>query len=195
MASCRAQPPVPQPYIDSDKLAMTVMAVDDNPANLKLIGALLDDLVQHVILCDSGQDRRAGQTVAVGSHSDGYSNAGYGRHSRLLELIRHLPHQQQTPVIAVTAHALEGQREKLLAAGMNDYLAKPIEEDKLSTLLLRYQPGMHVAAPQLAEPVEPVIDHNVTLNWQAGAASGCHETRPRAGDAANAARLYAGGAQ
>lgn len=85
---------------------------------------------------------------------------------RACELIRHLPHQQQTPVIAVTAHALEGQREKLLAAGMNDYLAKPIEEDKLSTLLLRYQPGMHVAAPQLAEPVEPVIDHNVTLNWQ-----------------------------
>jgi CheY-like chemotaxis protein len=34
---------------------MTVMAVDDNPANLKLIGALLDDLVQQVILCDSGQ--------------------------------------------------------------------------------------------------------------------------------------------
>ncbi|MBX4383777.1 response regulator, partial [Mycobacterium tuberculosis] len=29
--------------------------VDDNPANLKLIGALLDDLVQQVILCDSGQ--------------------------------------------------------------------------------------------------------------------------------------------
>lgn len=61
MASCRAQPPVPQPYIDGDKLAMTVMAVDDNPANLKL-GALLDDLVQHVILCDSGRGcRRAGK--------------------------------------------------------------------------------------------------------------------------------------
>jgi two-component system sensor histidine kinase BarA len=40
---------------DSHKLPMTVMAVDDNPANLKLIGALLDDLVQQVILCDSGQ--------------------------------------------------------------------------------------------------------------------------------------------
>ncbi|MER8055501.1 response regulator, partial [Acinetobacter pittii] len=33
---------------------MTVMAVDDNPANLKLIGALLEDMVQHVELCDSG---------------------------------------------------------------------------------------------------------------------------------------------
>jgi len=166
MASCRAQPPVPQPYIDSDKLAMTVMAVDDNPANLKLIGALLDDLVQHVILCDSGQDavEQAKQSQLDLILMDIQMPDMDG--IRACELIRHLPHQQQTPVIAVTAHALEGQREKLLAAGMNDYLAKPIEEDKLSTLLLRYQPGMHVAAPQIAEPVEPVIDHNVTLNWQ-----------------------------
>lgn len=38
---------------------------------------------------------------------------------------------------------------------MNDYLAKPIEEDKLHSLLLRYQPGMHAAAPLAAEVVEP----------------------------------------
>ncbi|EPK6502123.1 two-component sensor histidine kinase BarA [Klebsiella aerogenes] len=166
MASCRAQPPVPQPYIDCDKLAMTVMAVDDNPANLKLIGALLDDLVQHVILCDSGQDavEQAKQSQLDLILMDIQMPDMDG--IRACELIRQLPHQQQTPVIAVTAHALEGQREKLLAAGMNDYLAKPIEEDKLSTLLLRYQPGMHVVTPQIAEPVEPVIDHNVTLNWQ-----------------------------
>lgn len=70
--------------IDSHKLPMTVMAVDDNPANLKLIGALLDDLVQQVILCDSGQqavDKR--QAAADGSDPDGYSDAGYGRHPRL----------------------------------------------------------------------------------------------------------------
>ena len=166
MASCRTQPPVPQPYIDSHKLPMTVMAVDDNPANLKLIGVLLEDLVQHVILCDSGQhaveQAKQSQLDLILMDIQMPDMDGI----RACELIRHLPHQQQTPVIAVTAHALEGQREKLLAAGMNDYLAKPIEEDKLNTLLLRYQPGMHVPAPQMAEPVEPVIDHNVTLNWQ-----------------------------
>jgi two-component system sensor histidine kinase BarA len=40
--------------VDMSKLPMTVMAVDDNPANLKLIGALLEDQVQQVELCDSG---------------------------------------------------------------------------------------------------------------------------------------------
>lgn len=86
---------------------------------------------------------------------------------RACELIHQLPHQQQTPVIAVTAHAMAGQKEKLLSAGMNDYLAKPIEEDKLYNLLLRYKPGALasnvVAAP---EPVEPDVPADVTLDWQ-----------------------------
>ncbi|WP_262218240.1 response regulator, partial [Escherichia coli] len=63
---------------------------------------------------------------------------------RACELIHQLPHQQQTPVIAVTAHAMAGQKEKLLSAGMNDYLAKPIEEEKLHNLVLRYKPGANV---------------------------------------------------
>lgn len=42
---------------DEQKLPMSVMAVDDNPANLKLIGVLLEDQVQHVELCTSGARR------------------------------------------------------------------------------------------------------------------------------------------
>ena len=50
---------------------------------------------------------------------------------------------------------------------MNDYLAKPIEEDKLHNLLLRYKPGLSAAAlPTVSEPIEPAIDLNTTLDWQ-----------------------------
>lgn len=86
---------------------------------------------------------------------------------RACELIHQLPHQQQTPVIAVTAHAMAGQKEKLLSAGMNDYLAKPIEEEKLFNLLQRYKPGASVPTRRLsAEPIEPVFNPNATLDWQ-----------------------------
>ncbi|MWL73763.1 response regulator, partial [Escherichia coli] len=110
---------------DESKLSMTVMAVDDNPANLKLIGVLLEDQVQHIELCESGAKavERARQMQFDLILMDIQMPDMDG--IRACELIRQLPHQQQTPVIAVTAHAMAGQKEKLLGAGMNDYLAKP----------------------------------------------------------------------
>jgi len=158
--------PLPLPNTEH-RLPMTVMAVDDNPANLKLIGALLDDQVQHVELCESGQQaiERAKQMKFDLILMDIQMPDIDGL--RACELIRQLPHQQQTPVIAVTAHALAGQREKLLAAGMNDYLAKPIEEYRLHDLLLRYKPGINpLPRPLQPEAAEPAIDQNATLDWQ-----------------------------
>ncbi|KJU67883.1 hybrid sensory histidine kinase BarA [Salmonella enterica subsp. enterica serovar Heidelberg str. CFSAN00327] len=158
----------PEPLLmDTSKITMTVMAVDDNPANLKLIGALLEDKVQHVELCDSGHQAvdRAKQMQFDLILMDIQMPDMDG--IRACELIHQLPHQQQTPVIAVTAHAMDGQKEKLLSAGMNDYLAKPIEEEKLHNLLLRYKPGANVAARLMApEPAEFIFNPNATLDWQ-----------------------------
>lgn len=172
------------PFIEGDtgskanlKLPITVMAVDDNPANLKLIGALLEDSVQHVVLCSSGSQavdcaRQMKLDVIL---MDIQMPEMDGIHA--CELIRQLPHQQQTPVVAVTAHAMAGQKEKLLHAGMNDYLAKPIEEEKLHSLLLRYQPGLSITQPLLAGEPQPLADtrpaapvvipaaKDVTLDW------------------------------
>jgi iron complex outermembrane recepter protein len=44
------------------------------------------------------------------------------------------------PVVAMTAHAMVGDRERCLAAGMDDYITKPIRPDELSNLLARYLP-------------------------------------------------------
>ncbi len=155
------------PVTDESKLTMTVMAVDDNPANLKLIGALLEDMVQHVELCDSGHQavERAKQMPFDLILMDIQMPDMDG--IRACELIHQLPHQQQTPVIAVTAHAMAGQKEKLLGAGMSDYLAKPIEEERLHNLLLRYKPGSGISSRVVTPEVnEIVVNPNATLDWQ-----------------------------
>ncbi|MEH0742130.1 two-component sensor histidine kinase BarA [Vibrio cholerae] len=134
----------PNTPVSTDKLPLTVMAVDDNPANLKLITALLKERVERVITCSNGED-----AVAQAEHQhfdmilmdiqmpkmDGVTAS---------KAIKKLPLNEQTPVIAVTAHAMLGERDRLLKAGMDDYLTKPIEEHVLQQVLMHWNPNATV---------------------------------------------------
>ena len=70
--------------------------------------------------------------------------------------IRKLPQFAALPVVAMTANAMEQDRERCLAAGMNDYVAKPIDPDELSRVLLKWiRPGAFQMAGSPAETLTP----------------------------------------
>jgi CheY-like chemotaxis protein len=73
---------------------------------------------------------------------DGYDTAREIRRREVAERRDHIP------IVAMTASAMDGDRERCLAAGMDDYIAKPVDSEKLDQLLRRWLPE--------PEPTKPV---------------------------------------
>jgi polar amino acid transport system substrate-binding protein len=56
-------------------------------------------------------------------------------------IIRKDPRWRELPIIALTGHSMRGDRERFLEAGMSDYMAKPIEEERLLATLRKWLPA------------------------------------------------------
>jgi CheY-like chemotaxis protein len=57
-----------------------------------------------------------------------------------MRLIRKMPEYKELPIIALTAQAMKGDRERCVGAGATDYIAKPVEIDQLLALLRVWLP-------------------------------------------------------
>jgi len=168
-ASKTAQPENQLPSYQGKK----VLVVEDNKINQKVIVAklakfdIIPEMVENGLLALDKLAQTSYDLIFMDCHMpvmDGYTAT---RELRLMETRKDLPHQL---VIALTANALEGEREKCLAAGMNDYLTKPIVTEQLSAILagrLGVQPA-EIQPTLVNENFAPIAIN--TIVWDATAA-------------------------
>ncbi|GGA87509.1 hypothetical protein GCM10011521_27390 [Arenimonas soli] len=146
---------VPDPDPPKGRLRGRLLLVEDNPVNLMVAQRLVGLLGLHCETADNGEkalDRMMQGNLDIVLMDcqmpvkDGYTAT---REWRQFETSNNLP---RLPVIAMTANAMAGDRQKCLDAGMDDYLSKPVDRRLLEATLARWLAARPVSSDELPAP-------------------------------------------
>ncbi|KAB8140252.1 response regulator [Chloroflexia bacterium SDU3-3] len=128
-----------------------ILVVEDNAVNQQVTARMLERLGYRVDLAANGKEALISLSqipynlVLMDCHMpemDGFTATAE---------IRQREDGRRIPIIALTANALQGERERCIAAGMDDYLSKPVQSQALSAVLARWL-AQESAAPPLDDP-------------------------------------------
>jgi two-component system sensor histidine kinase/response regulator len=123
-----------------------VLLVEDNEINQEVAIGLLEDAAIQVDLAENGEI-----AVRMAQEND-YDAVLMDMQMPVMDgiaatrAIRSDPRFTSLPIIAMTANAMDADREKCLEAGMNDHIGKPIDPDQLFSVLLRWAESRDVDA-------------------------------------------------
>lgn len=121
-----------------------LLVVDDNEINYQVIASLLEQTGLRLSWAANGQraldffKETVPDCVLMDIQMPVMDGLTAARHIRALSSSAAACNASHVPIVAMTAHAFEEDREKSLAAGMNDHLTKPVEPEKLCAVLQRY---------------------------------------------------------
>ncbi len=139
-----------------------ILLVEDNAINQIVAREILEDAHIEVKIANNGQQAVAAISASLASSEpetrfdavlmdvqmpemDGYEAT---------RLIREKTQPNKLPIIAMTAYAMTGDRDKCLQAGMDDYVTKPIEVEQLLTILRKWIKTQSITTPFLSSSTD-----------------------------------------
>jgi CheY-like chemotaxis protein/HPt (histidine-containing phosphotransfer) domain-containing protein len=143
-----------------------VLIAEDNVVNQKVTARMLEKLGYRVDIVSNGLE--AVEAVMRGGYAAvlmDYQMPELDGLDATSEIRRREADGSHIPIIAMTANAMQGDREKCLESGMDDYLAKPVKQETLQAVLSKWVPsqaeGESPRPPRQPAPDEEAIDPKV----------------------------------
>ncbi|HET6604109.1 MAG TPA: ATP-binding protein [Xanthomonadaceae bacterium] len=157
--------PLPPARVPTPSLGGRILLVEDNPVNRQVAQRLVTLTGLQIAVAANG--REALELMAARSFDavlmdcqmpvmDGYTATRMQRQREVEEGLARLP------IIAMTANAMIGDREKCLQAGMDDYLSKPLNRAQMEDTLRRWLPAAPVPAALSAEALQALAAATAT---------------------------------
>lgn len=131
---------------------LRILLADDNPVNQKVVSRVLEKFGHAPTVANNGHEAveaaRTGTFDLVLMDVEMPEMDGF----EATALIRAMEHScRGVPIVAMTAHAMSGDRQRCLDAGMDDYLSKPIARNELAAILAKFCPAdCNPVSPQQA---------------------------------------------
>jgi signal transduction histidine kinase/HPt (histidine-containing phosphotransfer) domain-containing protein len=163
------------PILDSSlagRLPLRLLLADDNPINQKVGLSVLNKLGYRADLANNGLEvltaleQRVYDVLFLDVQMPEMDGLEAAR-----EICRRWPPEKRPAIIAMTGNALMGDREKCLAAGMDDYISKPIRVADLQVALEHWGPlkarKSDTTFLSRAKPPEPLLDEHIIADLRA----------------------------
>lgn len=147
-----------------------ILIAEDNPVNQQVIHELLQNLGLNCDLADNGEEAINQLLASTQPYDlvfmdcqmpviDGFKATEAIRNGKAGD------EAKAVPIVALTANALQGDREHCLSVGMNDYLTKPIVESEMTRCLTQWLPkSSPTSQPAIQEPVREESPSPATLS-------------------------------
>ena len=158
-----SEPPTPARGVADRKIVMQsyggdALLVEDNLVNQKVASRLLERLGVRVTLASDGAQgveafkERRYDLVLMDLQMPSMDGIEATRRIREIE-----PTGARTPIIALTANVMTGQRERCVAAGMDGFLSKPVQIARLHDIVARYCPAENIPATDETQLVQQLL--------------------------------------
>ncbi|MEL6340903.1 MAG: response regulator [Myxococcota bacterium] len=143
-----------------------VLVVEDNMINREVVKSLLGNLGYEPVLVNDGQE--AVDALMGANYDIVFMDCQMPKldgYDATREIRRREGSVRHTPIVAMTAHAMVGDRDKCLAAGMDDYLTKPVKLEELQGAIDRWVDGEGKAAK--TEAAAPAVSSSSSADSSA----------------------------